>query len=76
MLAIKITVKNEHRPDLESFLSSRIYPFNCESTGITDGQLLNATVEDDDGNVIAAVSGHTWGGCCEVVNLWVDAMPL
>lgn len=68
MHTTRIAVNSGPRPDLESSLSRHIYAFNCESTGITDGQLLKATVEDDDGNVIAAVTGHTWGGC-KLVNL-------
>ncbi|MFP6653087.1 MAG: GNAT family N-acetyltransferase [Dehalococcoidia bacterium] len=36
-----------------------------------DGELLNASIENEAGAVVAALNGHTWGGCCEVLNLWV-----
>ncbi len=39
--------------------------------GIYDGELLNASIENEAGAVVAALNGHTWGGCCEVLNLWV-----
>ena len=29
-------------------------------------------VRDDDGRVVAGVSGIVWGGCCELQAMWVD----
>lgn len=71
MPRIQVTLSKEARPDLDAWLSERIYAFNCLTTGVADGELLSATVEDEQGRVAAAVSGHTWGGVCEIVNLWV-----
>ena len=67
----KIEIRNDNRPELEAFLEDRLYEFNCKATGICDGELLNASVEDESGNIVAAINGHTWGGCCELLNLWV-----
>jgi GNAT superfamily N-acetyltransferase len=58
--------------ELESFLADRIYEFNSGVTGYFDGRLLGGSVRLDTGEVIAGFSGHTWGGCCEISNLWVD----
>lgn len=54
------------------FLEDRLYEFNREATGIDDGQGLGVFVRGDDGEIRAAVAGHTWGGCCEIRQVWVD----
>jgi GNAT superfamily N-acetyltransferase len=71
MAHIQIDIRPDHRPELEAFLGERLYEFNCRITGIYNGELLNASVEDDAGNIVAGISGHTWGGCCEIMRLWV-----
>ena len=57
--------------EIESFLAERIYEFNVKATGYADGRLVAGTIQDDAGEIIAGVNGHTWGGCCEITNLWV-----
>ena len=57
--------------EIESFLVDRIYEFNVEATGYDDGRLLAGTIHDDEGEVIAGINGHTWGGCCEIAHVWV-----
>ena len=56
---------------LAAFLADRIYEFNAKATGYCDGMLLAGCIRDDSGEVIAGFNGHTWGGCCELANLWV-----
>ena len=58
--------------ELEAFLVDRIYEFNSEATGYFDGRLLGASIGNNAGDIIAGVSGHTWGGCCEISHLWVS----
>jgi GNAT superfamily N-acetyltransferase len=53
------------------WLAERLYEFNVAATGIDDGEWLVASIEQD-GRTIAALSGNTWGGCCEVDNVWVE----
>ena len=53
-------------------LEDRIYAFNASMTGIHDGSTLTASVTGDAGELVAGLSGHTWGGCCTIVLLWVD----
>jgi GNAT superfamily N-acetyltransferase len=67
-----IDIRDDERPDLDALLDERIYEFNANATGIHDGALLNASINDDDGRLVAGLSGHTWGGCCTIVLLWVD----
>ena len=57
--------------ELGAFLADRIYEFNAKATGYFDGRLLAGCVRSDAGEVIAGFSGHTWGGCCELANVWV-----
>ena len=57
---------------LGAFLADRIYEFNAKATGYDDGQLVGGCVQDDAGDIIAGVNGHTWGGCCELSHVWVD----
>lgn len=68
--AIEFHDESECR-EIESFLIDRIDEFNVEATGYRDGRLLAATVRDDEGDVVAGINGHTWGGCCEIAHLWV-----
>jgi GNAT superfamily N-acetyltransferase len=58
--------------ELNSFLGERIYEFNIQATGFDDGRPFAGVVRDEAGNVVAAINGHTWGGCCHVVHLWVQ----
>lgn len=58
--------------EIDAFLSDRIYEFNVTATGHADGLLLAVTMRDAANEIIAGVSGYTWGGCCELTNVWVD----
>lgn len=53
-------------------LEDRLYGFNVRATGIEDGRGLAFAARDDAGELVAAIAGHTWGGTCEVKQLWVD----
>jgi GNAT superfamily N-acetyltransferase len=54
------------------YLEDRLYEFNSGVTGITDGEGLAILVRNDDGRIVAGICGNTWGGCCEVRQLWVE----
>lgn len=57
--------------DLDAFLVDQIYELNAKTTGFHDGEVLAASIRSSIGDVIAAVTGHTWGGTCYVAHLWV-----
>lgn len=61
--------------EVVGFLEDRLYAFNTEATGIRDGEGLGVFARGDDGELVAAAAGHTWGGTCEIRQLWV-AEPL
>ena len=59
------------RHDLDgAVVEARLYAFNMEATGYRDGLDLGFVVEDA-GEMVAAATGYTWGGICEVRALWV-----
>jgi GNAT superfamily N-acetyltransferase len=68
---LQVDIRDDERPELEAFLGDRLYEFNSRTTGLDDGALLNASLEDDADHTGAAISGHTWGACCEICRLWV-----
>lgn len=67
----RIEIQSHPRPELEAALGHHLYEFNAHATGIHDGVLLGASIESDAGDLVAGLSGHTWGGCCEITRLWV-----
>lgn len=54
------------------FLEDRLYEFNRTTTGISDGRLLGFVLRDELGGIVAAAAGHTWGGTCELRQVWVE----
>ena len=66
-----IVIGSADRPELDKRLGDGLYEFNSQTTGIYDGELFNASIEDDNGEIVAGISGHTWGEHCEVTRLWV-----
>lgn len=73
MPTIPIEIRADVRPELDAFLEEQIYQFNAGATAIHDGCLLNASINDEAGRIVAGLTGHTWGGCCVITRLWVDA---
>lgn len=67
-----IAVRTGDSPDIEAFLSERIYEYNAAATGYNDGESFTAVRRDELGNIEAGASGYTWGGCCYVTYLWVS----
>jgi ribosomal protein S18 acetylase RimI-like enzyme len=72
MQATNVSVSDD--PTLEDlhFLEERINDYNFATSGIRDARLLAIVLRDSAGRIYAGLSGHTWGGVCEVRFLWVD----
>ena len=66
-----IEIRSDERPELDKRLGDGLYEFNSTTTGIDDGTLLNASISNDHGEIVAGISGHTWGDTCEISRLWV-----
>ena len=56
---------------LRERLDKEINAFNVAVTGYADGRLLGIAVRDDSGDLLAGLSGWTWGGCGYIELLWV-----
>jgi GNAT superfamily N-acetyltransferase len=67
-----IAIRAGEAPELEAFLARRIYEYNATATGYHDGESFTAVRNDGSGAVEAGSCGHTWGGCCFVLYLWVS----
>jgi ribosomal protein S18 acetylase RimI-like enzyme len=73
MAKFNLHPESDPTPDEVRFLEDRLYEFNVGATGIADGETLAFFVRGEKGKILAAACGHTWGGCCEIRQLWVDA---
>ena len=65
-------IETDPTPEQVQFLEDRLYEFNSEATRIKDGQGLAILVRGDGERIVAGISGHTWGGCCEIRQFWVE----
>lgn len=71
-MKIDIPSVNDNPADADvRFLEDRITEYNIETTGITDGRILSIFVRDEHQEIIAGLFGWTWGGACEIRDLWV-----
>ena len=66
-----LTVTDDLSLEQLELLEDRIYEYNVGATGIGDGRWLGVLVRDDEGAIVAGLSGTTWGGSCKVRNVWV-----
>jgi GNAT superfamily N-acetyltransferase len=66
-----LVVTDDLTPEQLSFLEDRIYEYNVGATGIDDGRWLGVLVRDESGEMVAGLSGTTWGACCKVRDVWV-----
>jgi len=68
----EFVIETDPTPEQVQYLEDGLYEFNSEATGITDGQGLAIFVKDERDRIVGGICGHTWGGCCEIRQLWVE----
>jgi ribosomal protein S18 acetylase RimI-like enzyme len=69
-----LRIHANNRDDLlKDRLHDEINRFNQEATGFRDGRGLNLRVDDEAGQLVAGLTGWTWGGTGYVDVLWVRA---
>ncbi|MBN1980329.1 MAG: GNAT family N-acetyltransferase [Chitinivibrionales bacterium] len=57
--------------DVIRFLDDRIYEHNSSSIHRDDGSLFSKVIRDQNGAIIAGISGWTWAMASEINLLWV-----
>ncbi len=73
MAAPEFTIESDPSPEHIRYLDDRLYELNAAATGIDDGAYVAVFVRAEDGSIIAGITGTTWGGCCEIRQVWVTA---
>src|SRR5437588_4698981 len=70
-----LIVDTDPNPADISVLEDRLYEFNMQATGYTDGRLYGIFLSDQTRAVIGGADGWTWGATCYVRHLILpDAM--
>lgn len=69
-MRIHVTDTDDH---LKGRLHQEIYRFNEEATGFRDGRSLSLRIDAKSGDLVAGLTGWTWGGTGFVEVLWVRA---
>jgi ribosomal protein S18 acetylase RimI-like enzyme len=67
-----LTVDDSPDPADLALLEQHVADAAIAAAGVGDDQELALFVRDDDGRVVAGISGMTWGGGCELHAMWVD----
>ena len=63
----------ENSPDLAdlALLEDHVAAAAIAAAGVGDDQEFGIFVRDDQGQILAGISGIIWGGCCELQAMWV-----
>ena len=68
-----LVVEAEPSADDIRCLEDRIYEFNVQTTGISDGKLFGLFLRDADGVAVGGAHGWTWAKTCYIRFLFVPA---
>lgn len=58
-------------PTLDSRLSDELDVHNFAASGVSDQREFTVRVQDDEGELVAGLSGWTWGTCAGIGMVWV-----
>jgi GNAT superfamily N-acetyltransferase len=70
-MAQDYVIEDEPSPQDVRALEDGLYRYNVQQTARGDGRWLATFVRDDNGAVMAGLSGWTWAGWLKIANLWV-----
>jgi GNAT superfamily N-acetyltransferase len=57
--------------DLDAQLSAALDTYNFAASGVSNLRELTVKVDDDEGRLMAGLSGWTWGTCAGIAMVWV-----
>ena len=69
----RLVIEDAPPPADLALLEERVEAAAVAAAGIGDAREFGVFVRDDDGRVLAGVSGAVWGAYCELHAMWVDA---
>jgi ribosomal protein S18 acetylase RimI-like enzyme len=67
---LAVQPRHDLSPGETDALEQHLYAFNQQRTGYLDGRGLAFVAEAGD-DLVGAVAGYTWGGICELRQVWV-----
>jgi GNAT superfamily N-acetyltransferase len=68
----RLVVENSPAPADLALLEEHVAAAAIDAAGVGDDEELAIFLRDDDGRILAGISGMVWGGCCELHAMWVD----
>ncbi len=64
-------VTTEGDGELDARLSAELDTYNVAASGVRDQREFTVQVHDGDGELVAGLSGWTWGTCAGIAMVWV-----
>jgi ribosomal protein S18 acetylase RimI-like enzyme len=68
----RLVVEDSPDPADLALLEDQVAAAAIVAAGAGDDQEFGIFIRDDDGQILAGISGLVWAGCCELQAMWID----